>query len=484
MSNYGFDQFQKYTLTELRELPEKSYKERFQQAHGYGKRSQTGYLEGRFAPKGTPQKMEILLAAVLSGYCQYLNPETEKGQTLSRVLEVLEQSPDKDKAQLALVAHFIKQSSKDTERFPYESLYKDTTGKAAILIDLLKYRPTFERWLRGIDAAANEMDTPPEVFAPLFRVLKSQGIRHATYHVGEDFPHLISGIRAIDDAMRFLPLGNGDRLGHCTAIGIAPVVWRRSLPPTLDLSQETRLLDLIFIWRELGANPELLHCANKAASEAVRLARTIFKGKETLSIELLDELFSLRDLYPPYEPLLDDEARTLRPASIWDGEYARIEKLLSQPEQEPVIRLYREWLLNGAVRQERFKTCEIKTDDLSDEALIVLQQAVMAKMVNRNVAIECPPTSNTRISQYYEVHEHHVFRWLGLPGAALDGDLPVAVCLASDDPGIFVTDLKSEFYHLFSVLTRHFGLSAYEALSHVARLNENGRRYRFHSPDH
>ena len=104
----------------------------------------------------------------------------------------------------------------------------------------------------------------------------------------------------------------------------------------------------------------------------------------------------------------------------------------------------------------------------------------MAKMADRNIAIECPPTSNTRISQYRDVSEHHIFRWMGLPGEAIEGDVPMSICLGSDDPGIFVADLKSEFYHLFVVLTRKFGLSPAEALRKVAEVNENGRIYRFH----
>ncbi|WP_202883201.1 hypothetical protein [Vibrio cholerae] len=117
---------------------------------------------------------------------------------------------------------------------------------------------------------------------------------------------------------------------------------------------------------------------------------------------------------------------------------------------------------------------------LPDEAVVSLQQVVMAKIADRNIAIECPPTSNTRISQYRDVSEHHIFRWMGLPGEAIEGDVSMSICLGSDDPGIFAADLKSEFYHLFVVLTRKFGLSPAEALRKVAEVNENGRIYRFH----
>lgn len=42
---------------------------------------------------------------------------------------------------------------------------------------------------------------------------------------GEDFKHIISGIRSIYEAITFLEMGHGDRLGHCTAIGINPALW-------------------------------------------------------------------------------------------------------------------------------------------------------------------------------------------------------------------------------------------------------------------
>ena len=327
----------------------------------------------------------------------------------------------------------------------------------------------------------NEMDTPPEVFAPLFRVLKSQGIKHMTFHVGEDFSHLVSGIRAIADAIRFLPLDNGDRLGHCTSIGIIPAIWRRSLPPTLTVTQETHLLDLIFVWQTLRHNHLMLKWANLAASKALTLAQKIFKDSSISCIEHLDAIFSLHDIYPLYEPLQDENRWQLRAASVWDAEYQRVDELLNKVERRSELNLYRRWLFDDEIRKTRNTMHTLLTDWLPDEALIALQQAVMKDIAKKNIAIECPPTSNTRISQYIEVKEHHVFRWMGLPSNSIEGDVPMSVCLASDDPGIFVTDMKAEFYHLFAVLTQQMGFSSHDALLHVSRLNENGRTFRFHS---
>ncbi|MFS6803883.1 adenosine deaminase [Edwardsiella tarda] len=484
---FGFDQFQNYTMTELREETEKSYLSRFKHAHGAGVYSQVRYLEGRFAPKSDPRKMQKLLFSVLRGYWEYLSAHMslewvhENPLTMSQVLDNLELvEPHGKCAELALVPHFIKRKPKNGEVYPYALLFKDLKSQAAILMDMLKHEPRLTRWIRGVDAAANEMHAPPELFGPLFRVLAKSGVAHFTYHVGEDFPHLISGIRSIDDALRFLPLRNGDRLGHCTAIGITPGIWKRSLPLSLSMTKETRLLDLVFIWRELRSHPELLRYASDAAIEAVRLAHKVFSLEEEVSITTLDQVFEMRGLLAESEGLLGELNGPLKPKSLWLEEYERTRELVKTTGMKRPLKLYKQWLTSDNVRKQRGEYVEVALEYLPDEAVVALQQAVMAKMADRNIAIECPPTSNTRISQYRDVSEHHIFRWMGLPGEAIEGDVPMSICLGSDDPGIFAADLKSEFYHLFIVLTRNFGLSPAEALGKVAEVNENGRIYRFH----
>ena len=46
-----------------------------------------------------------------------------------------------------------------------------------------------------------------------------------TYHVGEDFLDPVDGLRAIDEAVRFLEMGSGDRLGHATVLGLDLKKW-------------------------------------------------------------------------------------------------------------------------------------------------------------------------------------------------------------------------------------------------------------------
>ncbi|HDG8074344.1 TPA: adenosine deaminase, partial [Klebsiella pneumoniae] len=191
-------------------------------------------------------------------------------------------------------------------------------------------------------------------------------------------------------------------------------------------------------------------------------------------------VFELRGMLAESEGLLGELDGPLKPKSLWLEEYERARELAKTAGMKRPLKLYKQWLTSDNAQKQRAEYVEVALEYLPDEAVIALQQAVMAKMADRNIAIECPPTSNTRISQYRDVSEHHIFRWIGLPGEVVEGDVPMSICLGSDDPGIFAADLKSEFYHLFVVLTRKFGLSPAEALRKVAEVNENGRIYRFH----
>jgi len=94
----------------------------------------------------------------------------------------------------------------------------------------------------GIDACSSEIGCRPEVFAQVFRYLKRHIVDDQynmirkflkndrpqlkiTYHVGEDFLDVVDGMRAIDEAILFLNMDYGDRIGHGLALGVNPREW-------------------------------------------------------------------------------------------------------------------------------------------------------------------------------------------------------------------------------------------------------------------
>ena len=101
------------------------------------------------------------------------------------------------------------------------------------------------KYLVGIDAASLENSTPVWVFAPIYEQARDSRIEPIgwdsergqtmqslgfTFHAGEDFRHILSGLRRIDEAVEHLKFHAGDRIGHGIALGISPQLWKRQNP--------------------------------------------------------------------------------------------------------------------------------------------------------------------------------------------------------------------------------------------------------------
>ena len=99
-----------------------------------------------------------------------------------------------------------------------------------------------DRYLVGLDAASLENATPVWVFVKAYNKARDSSIEKIgydgnrtrslrfTFHAGEDFRHILSGLRRMDEAVTFLKFHAGDRIGHGTALGISPEQWRRYNP--------------------------------------------------------------------------------------------------------------------------------------------------------------------------------------------------------------------------------------------------------------
>ncbi len=114
------------------------------------------------------------------------------------------------------------------------------------------------RWLRGLDVAGNENDLRIEWFAPLLRWLRlgshpyspdSQACSgfHLSIHAGEDYAHPLSGLRHVDETVRFAEMRDGDRLGHALALGIKPKHWVEKHGDMI-LPVDEHLDNLVWAW--------------------------------------------------------------------------------------------------------------------------------------------------------------------------------------------------------------------------------------------
>ena len=498
-AQYGFDQFQKFTLTELREPAEREYRTRFHSIHGsQSKNSKVGYLEARFAPKVDPLKACRLFQAILGGYLSYLRDAIAPGRSfgkmprsLSSLLAELEgffEVPTfthRGVHRLTLVVHFIKQDWPPKEEgkagpFRHYSLELQLRRTVGVLLSVVARWPRLATWVRGIDAAGNELHAPPDVFAPVFRVCQRAGLTRRTYHAGEDFRHLLSGIATMWEALELLELCNGDRIGHGTAMGIRPSLWLDRMPRMLTLPRGEWLLSVLAAWQLLRDVPEMHACTYHLQRELEVVAHQVF-GRSLAALDV-ERAMALRGLSRPdlmkyqtgeadadHEPLNEH----------WREEAVRVQlACVAQPE---AVSLLWEWLSDARVQKRANELIVKEANFLDARSYVLLQQALMRQVAKRGVLIETLPSSNVRISQYNHIGEHHSLRWMRVPGHIEDGDPEIMVCLGSDDPGIFAADIETEFYLLYATL-REVGLSDSESLHRLSVLNERGRIYRFHHP--
>lgn len=142
-------------------------------------------------------------------------------------------------------------------------------------------------------------------------------------------------------------------------------------------------------------------------------------------------------------------------------------------------RLIRQYLTDGAVF-ERGQLTEPYA--ISDEGpiLAALQAEVRREVGRRGITVEVNPSSNLLIGDFGDLRRHPFWRLAGPPGFDLDVP-PVSICLGSDDPITFVTDIRHEYQLVYGAVLAG-GASAAEALRWIDELRQQSLDVRFTVP--
>lgn len=511
---YGFDQFQKITVNDIRTDVERDYEARFSQLAN-DKSEDLERLEGRFAPGKNLLDNKNRLVSILQGYARYRsgmsNKEQEKTNSKSLIELLKADTKYTGKLKLSLVAHFIKQPDKrasnialmTTDEVKMHNLgwccrhYKlrNEVEKTRRVLNAMQSRYSeLGNYLKGFDAAANELDAGPEVFAPVFRRLRKDGHHNFTYHAGEDYVHLLSGIRTVDEAVRFLDLNHGNRIGHGTAVGIDPELWRNRIGKRVVMKQGERLDDLVFAYHILkkadcsGKVLNLLQSDIRSLTNKIYCVEPDYDNSENTIPLFSFEYITPEDLYEAWK------LRYLDPILVFDlkskCQYAIRTEILNEIDHIKELKHKKPRAFNLLERYHGiedvnfirkynklieldFDTCSI--EQLFDKNILrIIQKAVIRKIAKKQMAIESLPTSNLRISFYKTYSEHHIFNWLGVGD---EKGMEVPVVLGSDDPGIFSTNLRNEYAHVLIELDKR--LPPMEAIAKLEQIVKNGKIWRF-----
>lgn len=467
---YGFDQFQKHTLNGLREHSEKKFKQRFFQMHGNDLRN-IAFLEGRISPKESVAETLIQLSDIAKGW-KVLKKHIGDQLYYESILSM---SPSGYVLpSLNLIAHFIKRlDSKPAKFIRYDHLRKNIWKRAKALAYVTKNHPLYhDLSISGVDAASNEFDTPPEVFGPVFRFLRRQGIRHFTYHAGEDFYHILSGVRAVYEAVSFTGLGQGDRIGHATATGISPDHWHSVMGRSIIIRRGEWLDNLIFAYHLILEEKieTLSHLLPTIANAMQETFHDVYSCTHPIK--------SLRDawLARQYCPILlfaDDITEAKKKFVFDDAEWGDIKAFNLDSMGKEVLEQYN----NDFFREQINEPIEISTFEIFDsEAITAIQLAVLSMMHKKEIIIETLPTSNVRIGHYTDYTAYHLWNWFKFEAA---GHPIPPIVAGTDDTGIFATSIYNEYANLYSHLVHNTGAGHHQAMQILERLHKNSSLYAF-----
>ena len=290
-------------------------------------------------------------------------------------------------------------------RFRFARFYRERHRHAQALVNVLSGYPLALRTVRGIDLCTDEAGVPIWVMAPLVRWVREAGRAGAiklrdrgftgispprtTVHAGEDFVHLLTGLRRLDDAIEYLELEEGDRIGHGLALGLDPVNWFERVGRIVQ-TREERLFDLVWEWgcyadRDVGVESTRLAYLGSTIS---RLGRQMFGGSPTTEdivqfVVLLHREHELKALGFP-DRLMH---QTFRSTDL-DGYENKSRKLM-----QDYLRSAQVWE-GGRVLET------IVTSDLGHEkeALCSLQRALRKKVGKLGFTVEVNPSSNLMIA--------------------------------------------------------------------------------------
>ena len=379
--------------------------------------------------------------------------------------------------------------------FRFARFYIEQRRHAQALVNVIQMYPRLLRTIRGVDLCTDEAGVPVWVMLPLMRWVREAGQQASTQlrqrgesaipplrtsvHAGEDFVHLMAGLRRIDHTVTYLHLEEGDRLGHALALGVEPITWCGRIGRVIQTSEE-RLFDLVWEW-SCYAKHNVDVASTRLAyvrTEIVRLAHHIFGSNDKASYAP-EDLMAFFDLVHKEQELRNvgfpDQA-VLQALNARHPHRASEEEV--SPQAQSLLLAYlceeRVWRLGRSPVTVNFRSVQHE-----GEALSQLQNGLRRRIGALGLTIEVNPSSNVVIGDLGHLEAHPL--WRLRPVESGDKVPPLSICIGSDNPLTLATTLPHEYQLLFDALVLR-GHSHEVAMKWIDAARDAGMRTRFTLP--
>lgn len=402
---------------------------------------------------------------------------------IQRLERTIKSSRHKDDANRELkfdfVFHFIKRKDEtiDNERTDDDLLssqrcrhylLRKQLKHQACEIEAMKFGPRagktgkypYKSLLVGIDAASAELTCRPEVFAQTFRYLKARTLRNyngeeydlgRTFHVGEVFYDVVDGLRAVDEVMKYLEFGNGDRMGHATVLGVDVKRHYEQHGYQINCTKQELLDNLAWLYVRVQKwiDGKTAFCGYLYEEYSKQFREVYGWDGDMPDVYTYYQSWLLRGDYPnDYSP--SGQKKDNKSATLWDWNKLSTAPDVSEARKNKQAgRLYWQYHFDKAVKTKGNDVILYKIHDRYkkewSECVDTIREQLLCKVERKHISIECNPTSNIRIGEVRNYEEHPIVKFFN---HGLRTSYPrhnICVSINTDDKGIFATSLEREY---------------------------------------
>ncbi len=355
--------------------------------------------------------------------------------------------------------------------------------------------PYLAEYIVGIDAASEENTTEPWIMAPVYKAVRNKRITKAllldknmqihridnlgfTYHVGEEFRHVLSGLRHIDEVIEEFDYKAGDRLGHAIALGEDIDFWIRD-NEVVTIPIMEWMENLLWVWGNIvQARMKLDISATYLEGKIMELAQEIYDDSEGMTPLMLYQAYKSKFL--------------LNHSRFFEKQKECITKSIENTKNTKERRIFCKFYGADKEQQRWTKdkiTCTffcpvynmrfrkpilVRTaENLGVDVLNSIQKYLIQKVEFQGIYVETNPTSNIEIGQKQGLMNHYVLK-LNSEGLLDEAEKTNAVMVTvnSDDPIVFNTSIDNELAYIYYLLV-HKKYKKERVLRWIDKVREN-----------
>lgn len=363
----------------------------------------------------------------------------------------------------------------EKEKYFYGELQKQYTTMAKVIKELRQTVKGLSYYVVGIDAASKENNVEPWVFAPVYKNARdSKDKRYLmtpdkmpemihnlgyTFHVGEEFRHIISGLRHIDEVINHFDYHVGDRIGHGIALGIDVEEWWHENSGICILPRIEYLEDLLWIWGLTYYNviefKEFETC--NLEKEILTHAKAIYHNMNGITVFNLWLAYQKKFMKKPFKANPEFMHMICPEEAERDGNSSRVDGVLCAKSKEVHRIIWDEEKLLHAYHcrcylERMYEVIQVNIDKSEIQFLKHLQQVVISRLDDKGIVVETNPTSNLAISGINRLFNLHSTRLNTINISEKNKTSGLIITINSDDPSVFNTSTSNELAYIFYAL--------------------------------